>query len=85
MQLKATFAADQAGIENAETQLSYATITAPINGHVGFRQVDAGNIVHVNDLTPITMLTNLTPTMVVFTLPQRDLRCRCKTPWQRAR
>jgi membrane fusion protein, multidrug efflux system len=71
--LKATIAADQAGIENAETQLSYATITAPISGHVGFRQVDAGNIVHVNDLTPITMLTNLTPTMVVFTLPQRDL------------
>jgi membrane fusion protein, multidrug efflux system len=71
--LKATIASDQAGIENAETQLSYATITAPINGRVGFRQVDAGNIVHAGDQTPITMLTDLTPTMVVFTLPQRDL------------
>ena len=47
--LKATIEADQAGIENAETQLSYATITAPIDGRVGFRQVDAGNIVHAND------------------------------------
>jgi multidrug efflux system membrane fusion protein len=71
--LKATIASDQAGIENAETQLSYATITAPIGGHVGFRQVDAGNIVHAGDQTPITVLTDLTPTMVVFTLPQRDL------------
>ena len=71
--LKATIAADQAGIENAQTQLSYATITAPIDGRVGFRQVDAGNIVHAGDQTPITVLTDLTPTMVVFTLPQRDL------------
>jgi membrane fusion protein, multidrug efflux system len=71
--LKATIASDQAGIENAETQLSYATITAPISGHVGFRQVDAGNIVHAGDQTPITVLTDPTPTMVIFTLPQRDL------------
>ena len=71
--LNATIASDQAGIENAETQLSYATITAPISGRVGFRQVDAGNIVHAGDQTPITVLTDLTPTMVVLTLPQRDL------------
>jgi multidrug resistance efflux pump len=60
-------------LPDAETQLSYATITAPISGHVGFRQVDASNIVHAGDQTPITVLTDLTPTMVVFTLPQRDL------------
>jgi multidrug efflux system membrane fusion protein len=71
--LKATIASDQAGIENAETQLSYATITAPIDGRVGFRQVDAGNIVHAGDQTPITVLTGLSPTMVIFTLPQRNL------------
>jgi multidrug efflux system membrane fusion protein len=71
--LKATIASDQAGIENAETQLSYATITAPIDGRVGFRQVDAGNIVHAGDQTPITVLTALSPTMVIFTLPQRNL------------
>ena len=71
--LNATIASDQAGIENAETQLSYATIIAPISGRVGFRQVDAGNIVHAGDQTPITVLTDLTPTMVVLTLPQRDL------------
>ena len=71
--LKATILADQAAIESAETQLSYATIVAPIDGNVGFRQVDAGNIVHAADLVPITVLTQIKPSMAVFTLPQRDL------------
>jgi membrane fusion protein, multidrug efflux system len=71
--LKATIEADQAGVESADTQLSYATITAPIDGRIGFRQVDAGNIVHAGDQVPVTVLTDLTPAMVVFTLPQRDL------------
>lgn len=71
--LKATILADQAAIESAETQLSYATIIAPIDGNVGFRQVDAGNIVHASDQTPITVLTQIKPAMAVFTLPQRDL------------
>lgn len=70
---QATIEADQAGIESAEVQLSFATITAPIDGRVGIRQVDAGNIVHASDTTPITVLTALTPAVVIFTLPQRDL------------
>ena len=70
---KATIEADQAGIESAETQLSFATITAPIDGRAGFRQVDAGNIVHASDTTPITVLTQIKPAWVIFTLPQRDL------------
>jgi multidrug efflux system membrane fusion protein len=71
--LKATIAADQAGIESAETQLSYSTIIAPIDGRVGFRQVDAGNIIRAGDETPITVLTAVTPINAVFTLPQRNL------------
>ena len=71
--LKATIQADQAGIESAETQLSFATITAPIDGRAGFRQVDAGNIVHASDTTPITVLTQIKPAWAIFTLPQRDL------------
>jgi multidrug efflux system membrane fusion protein len=71
--LEATIEADQAGIESAETQLSFATITAPIDGRAGFRQVDAGNIVHAGDATPITVLTEIRPAWAIFTLPQRDL------------
>jgi membrane fusion protein, multidrug efflux system len=70
---KATIDADQAAIEGAETQLSYTTITAPIDGKVGFRLVDAGNIIHANDVTPLTVLTQVRPSVAVFTLPQKNL------------
>jgi membrane fusion protein, multidrug efflux system len=72
-QLKATIDADQGAIESAQTQLSYATITAPIDGRVGFRQVDAGNIIHAGDQNPLTVLTQIQPVVVTFTLPQKDL------------
>ena len=72
-QLKATIDADQGAIDNAQTQLSYATITAPFDGRVGFRQVDAGNIVHPTDANPLTVLTQIKPSMVIFTLPQKNL------------
>jgi multidrug efflux system membrane fusion protein len=72
-QLKASIDADQGAIESAQTQLSYATITAPIDGRVGFRQVDAGNIIHANDTNPLTVLTQIRPVTATFTLPQKDL------------
>jgi membrane fusion protein, multidrug efflux system len=72
-QLKATIDADDGAIESAQTQLSYTTITAPSDGHVGFRQVDAGNIIHVNDPNPLTVLTLIRPSVAVFTLPQKNL------------
>jgi len=70
---KATIDADQAAIEAAQTQLSYATIAAPIDGVVGFRQIDVGNIIHTNDANPLTVLTQIKPCTVIFTLPQDDL------------
>jgi membrane fusion protein, multidrug efflux system len=70
---KATIDADQAAIEAARTQLNYATIIAPIDGVVGFRQVDIGNIIHTNDINPLTVLTQIKPCTVIFTLPQSDL------------
>jgi membrane fusion protein, multidrug efflux system len=72
-QFKAMIDADQAAIEAAQTQLNYATITAPINGVVGFRQVDVGNIIHTTDVNPLTVLTQIKPADVIFTLPQGDL------------
>ena len=72
-QLKGMIDADQGAIENAQTQLSYATITAPFDGTVGFRQLDAGNIIHPTDPQPLTVLTQIKPSMVTFTLPQKNL------------
>src|ERR1700722_12128468 len=72
-QLKATVDADQAAIEAAQTQLNFTTIAAPIDGVVGFRQIDIGNIIHTTDANPLTVLTQITPCVVLFTLPQDDL------------
>jgi membrane fusion protein, multidrug efflux system len=70
---KTSIDADQGAIEAAQTQLAYATITAPIDGVVGFRQVDVGNIIHTTDPNPLTVLTQIKPCTVIFTLPQNDL------------
>jgi multidrug efflux system membrane fusion protein len=66
-------AADQAAINSAQVQLGYATITAPIDGRVGLRQLDPGNIIHVNDTNPLTILTLIRPSAVTFTLPQKNV------------
>lgn len=71
--MTAQIAADQAAIENAQTQLSYATIRAPITGRTGLRLVDRGNIVHAADATGIVEIAQIQPIAVLFTAPQQQL------------
>ncbi len=72
-QLEAQVRGDQAQIDTARTQLSYTTIIAPIDGRIGLRQVDGGNIARQGDVLPLTVITQLRPISVVFTLPQQAL------------
>ncbi|WP_051978643.1 efflux RND transporter periplasmic adaptor subunit [Edaphobacter aggregans] len=65
--------ADQAAIEAAMVNLNYTKITAPINGVVGLRQVDPGNIVHASDTNGLLVVTQLEPISVIFTLPEDHL------------
>ena len=64
---------DRGQIANAKLQLTYARIIAPITGRVGLKQVDPGNMVQVNDVSGIVVLTQLQPITVVFSLPQDNL------------
>ncbi len=73
-QLEAQVAGDQAAIDNAKATLAYCTITAPINGRIGIRLVDQGNILHASDATGIVVITEIKPINVVFNLPQQNLR-----------
>jgi multidrug efflux system membrane fusion protein len=73
-QLKAAIAADEAAIESAQTQLDYTTITAPSDGRVGIRRIDAGNVVRAADTRPITSLILTQPCAVLFILPATNLR-----------
>ncbi|HET6426465.1 MAG TPA: efflux RND transporter periplasmic adaptor subunit, partial [Planctomycetaceae bacterium] len=72
-QAEAAIKADNAMIANAELQLSYSRITAPISGRIGLRLVDAGNMVRANDPTGLAVITQLQPIALVFTIPQDDI------------
>jgi multidrug efflux system membrane fusion protein len=72
-QLTAQIKGDQAAIENAQTQLSYTTIKAPLSGRTGFRLIDPGNIVHASDQSGIVTIVQLQPISVVFTAPEEDV------------
>jgi multidrug efflux system membrane fusion protein len=73
-QLVALVKSDQASIDNANVQLAYTTIQAPISGRTGIRFVDEGNIIHSGDSNGIVILTQLKPISVVFTLPEQSLQ-----------
>src|SRR3954469_18998426 len=72
-QLTAQIQADTAQIENAQTQLDYATVKAPISGIVGLRQVDVGNIVNAATQTGIVTIAQIEPITVIFTAPEDQL------------
>ena len=72
-QLTAQIAADVAAIANAQTQLDYTTIKAPISGVVGLRLVDVGNIVNASAQSGIVTITQIEPIAVIFTAPEDQL------------
>ncbi|MDX1925981.1 MAG: efflux RND transporter periplasmic adaptor subunit, partial [Pirellulaceae bacterium] len=72
-QMEAAVNVDKASLANAELQLSYTKITAPIRGRVGLRMLDRGNMVKANDVTGIAVITQLQPISVVFSIPQDDI------------
>ena len=72
-QLEAQLRQDQAQIDNARTQLSYTTITAPIAGRAGLRQIDVGNIARPSDPNGLVVIAAMQPISVLFTLPQQNL------------
>jgi membrane fusion protein, multidrug efflux system len=72
-QLVAQVQSDSAAIDNAKAYLDYTVIACPIDGRIGLRLVDPGNIVHAADSTGLVLVTQVTPIANVFTLPQRDL------------
>lgn len=73
-QLEAQVAGDQAQVDTAKVNLGYTNVVAPIDGRIGIRLVDVGNIVHASDTTGLCVITTLRPISVIFTLPQQSLR-----------
>ncbi|HEV2982001.1 MAG TPA: efflux RND transporter periplasmic adaptor subunit, partial [Solirubrobacteraceae bacterium] len=71
-QLVAQVKGDEAAIDNARTNLDYATITSPIDGRTGIRLVDPGNNVHATDTTGMVVVTQLEPISIIFSLPEES-------------
>jgi len=72
-QLEAAVVADEGAIKSARVQLGYTTIVSPIDGRIGIRIVDKGNIVHAGDPNGLIVITQLHPISVIFTLPEQNL------------
>lgn len=67
---------DQAAVETAKLNLIYAHVTSPIDGRVGLRLVDPGNVIYTttaNGANTIFVVTKMRPITVVFTLPEEDI------------
>jgi multidrug efflux system membrane fusion protein len=72
-QLQNAVKSDSALIDAANIQLSYTRLTSPIEGIVGIRQIDIGNVIHPTDPNGLVVATQVEPISVIFTLPETDL------------
>jgi multidrug efflux system membrane fusion protein len=72
-ELQAAIKTDKALIEAAQVQLSYTRLTSPIDGVVGIRQIDVGNIISPSNTNGLVVVTQLDPISLIFTLPETVL------------
>ncbi|MBV9762311.1 MAG: efflux RND transporter periplasmic adaptor subunit [Acidobacteriaceae bacterium] len=61
---------DEGNLDAAKVNVDYTRITSPIDGRVGLRTVDPGNIVPANGTTGIATITQLQPITVIFTMAE---------------
>jgi membrane fusion protein, multidrug efflux system len=62
----------QAGAEAAQVNYDYCFIKSPINGRIGLRNVDAGNLVGPGS-APLVQIQGLDPIYTDFTVAETDL------------
>ncbi len=68
-----TVKVDQGSLDAAKVNVDYTEIHSPIDGRVGLRTVDPGNIVPANGTTGIVTITQLQPITIIFTIPEDDI------------
>jgi multidrug efflux system membrane fusion protein len=73
-QLEGTVMVDKGQVAAAQVNVNYTRITSPVDGRVGVRLVDAGNLVSTQDTQGIITINEVTPIAVTFTVPQGDFQ-----------
>ena len=71
--LEATVEADRAAVENAKVQLGYCYLYSPVTGRTGSLLAHEGNLVRVNDATPLLVINQISPIYVNFSIPEQNL------------
>jgi multidrug efflux system membrane fusion protein len=71
--LEASVSYDDAAIESLNVQISYATISAPIDGRIGSIASKTGSSIKANDTTPLITINQIKPIYVSYSVPQRFL------------
>lgn len=72
--LRAAVFASEAAVANAQLQLDYCSIRAPIAGRTGSLGAHEGDLVRTNDTgLPLVLINQLSPIYVSFTVPQQNL------------
>lgn len=69
-QYKASALTDQGLLDSAKLQVEFAKIISPISGRIGLRLVDPGNLVQANNSSSLFVITQVSPTTVIFAVPQ---------------
>jgi multidrug efflux system membrane fusion protein len=69
----AAIKSDQGLLENLKVQLSYCTITSPIDGRISAAAVKVGNFVRQADTSAMATINQMAPVYVSFTVPQKVL------------
>jgi membrane fusion protein, multidrug efflux system len=64
---------DQGTVQFDQLQVDYCHISAPIDGLIGLRLVDPGNVVQSSGTAPLAVITQIQPITVIFTLPEDSL------------
>jgi membrane fusion protein, multidrug efflux system len=65
--------ANEAAVQNAQLQLSYCTVTAPVSARTGSVLVHPGNMVQASDEKPLVVLNQIQPIYVTFSVPESSL------------
>jgi membrane fusion protein, multidrug efflux system len=73
LQDQGTVKNDQGTLRYDQVQVIYCHITSPIEGRVGLRLVDPGNLVTANATTTLVVITQTQPITVVATISEDDL------------
>ena len=72
-ELLGTVGANQAAVKDAQLQLSWTKIKAPISGMLGLRKIDQGNVVTTGDAEGLVSITQMQPITVNFTVPEVEV------------